>query len=105
MSSSPSPTLHDVDSYCLDDFAFEKLINFDQSSTNNPDDYNTGFDVIINVGEEPYTKRFRGHSAILSRKSLYFRSAFSKCFAKKHGDVYLFDKPNMSPKVFTAILR
>jgi hypothetical protein len=103
VSTSPSPTIHDSDSYYLDDLTFEKLINFDQN-TNNLDDHNnnTSFDVVINVGEEPHIKRFRSHSTILSKRSSYFRSAFS---TKKHGDVYLFDKPNMSPKVFTAILR
>ncbi|CAI2174825.1 15212_t:CDS:2, partial [Funneliformis geosporum] len=107
--SSSSSTLYnylfDTDA---DDLAFEKLIQFDpnnNNANNPPSPNNTNFDVIISVGEGTSVKRFRSHSIILCKKSSYFRTAFSNHWAKKQDDMYLFDKPNLSSKVFTAILR
>ncbi|CAG8472704.1 1121_t:CDS:2 [Funneliformis caledonium] len=104
-SSTLNNNLFDTDA---DDLAFEKLIQFDPNNNNaniplSPN--NTNFDVIISVGEGPSVKRFRSHSIILCKRSYYFRTAFSNHWVKKQGDMYFFDKPNLSSKVFTTILR
>ncbi|CAG8548098.1 3294_t:CDS:2 [Cetraspora pellucida] len=86
-----------------DDLEFERLIKIDNNA---PFNYGPGnFDVIICVGEEPNVERFRSHSVILSKRSSYFRTALSSTWAKKCGNIFFFEKPNMSPKVFTSILR
>jgi hypothetical protein len=65
------------------------------------DDYN----VIIQVGEKENTKEFRSHSVILRARSPYFKSAFSSSWITKKNDMIIFNKPNITPKVFDMILR
>lgn len=65
------------------------------------DEYN----VIIEVGQSPNFQIFHAHSIILRARSPYFRSALSKNWAKKDGDLVTFSKPNISPKVFDIILQ
>ncbi|CAG8446935.1 14355_t:CDS:2, partial [Dentiscutata heterogama] len=60
--------------------------------------------VIIEVGQSPNFQIFHAHSIILRARSPYFRSALSKNWAKKDGDLMTFSKPNISPKVFEIIL-
>ncbi|EXX63240.1 BTB/POZ protein [Rhizophagus irregularis DAOM 181602=DAOM 197198] len=62
------------------------------------DDYNVKIKV---EGEEI----FKAHSVILRARSNYFRSAFSSNWAKKEGDFYIFEKPNVTPIVFQIILK
>ncbi|CAG8746046.1 18337_t:CDS:2, partial [Acaulospora morrowiae] len=86
------------------DIAFERLIELNDSKI--PVKYGkSNFDVVISVGKEPNVKKFRSHSVVLSMRSSYFRAALSSTWAKKQGDVFYFDKPNITPKVFTVILR
>ncbi|RHZ44696.1 hypothetical protein Glove_712g15 [Diversispora epigaea] len=60
--------------------------------------------VIIEVGQSPNFQRFHAHSIILRARSPYFRVALSTNWAKRDGDSIVFSKPNISPKVFEAIL-
>ncbi|GBC05789.1 hypothetical protein RclHR1_06420012 [Rhizophagus clarus] len=63
----------------------------------NADDYN----VIIKVGDS----NFKAHSCILRARSPYFHSALSREWAIKEGNIIIFEKPNISPKIFEMILR
>ncbi|RIA90440.1 BTB/POZ protein, partial [Glomus cerebriforme] len=63
-------------------------------------------DVIINVGSESNSKTFYAHSLILTSQSTYFRTALSSNWIKKDDDMnIIFEKPNVSPKIFETILR
>jgi hypothetical protein len=62
-----------------------------------------GADVIIYAGENE--KEFRAHSAILSIRSQYFRTAFSDKWAEKKDGMLAFKKPNIEPDIFQIILR
>src|SRR2546430_13935225 len=65
------------------------------------DEYN----VIIKVGQEPEFEVFNAHSVVLRAKSPYFHTALSKEWRKEENGKILFEKPNVSPKVFDFILR
>ncbi|CAG8518755.1 5563_t:CDS:2, partial [Dentiscutata heterogama] len=63
-----------------------------------------GYDVVIHVGEEPNVKEFRTHSVMLAARCPYFQTALSSKWAKKQGDIFVFRKPNISPRTFNEIL-
>ncbi|GES79521.1 BTB/POZ protein [Rhizophagus clarus] len=63
------------------------------------------YDVIIQVGEELNTEDFKAHSNILKIRSSYFDTALSSNWAKKEGNIYTFNKPNVSPNIFRIILK
>ena len=63
------------------------------------------YDVIIYAGEEPNIKEIHAHSNILSIRSKYFRTAFSKEWAEKKDGMFILRKPNISPHLFNIILR
>ncbi|RIB23927.1 hypothetical protein C2G38_2071356 [Gigaspora rosea] len=63
-----------------------------------------GYDVVIQVGEEPNVKEFRTHSVMLAARCPYFQTALSSKWAKKQGDIFIFRKPNISPRTFKEIL-
>ncbi|CAG8532388.1 17536_t:CDS:2, partial [Dentiscutata erythropus] len=63
-----------------------------------------GYDVVIQVGEEPNVKEFRTHSVMLAARCPYFQTALSSKWAKKQGDIFVFRKPNISPRTFKEIL-
>ncbi|RHZ84092.1 hypothetical protein Glove_85g86 [Diversispora epigaea] len=66
------------------------------------DDYN----VTIKVGENQNTQEFHAHSIILRARSPYFKSALSNQWANNKKDgMILFTKPNVSPPVFTLIIK
>jgi hypothetical protein len=64
-----------------------------------------GYDLIINVGEEPLVKTFKAHKAILGAHSPYFRRALSNEWAKQEDNKIIFNKPNVSPPIFDVILK
>ncbi|GBC01814.1 hypothetical protein RclHR1_04340011 [Rhizophagus clarus] len=64
-----------------------------------------GYDVIIHIGEDQNIKEFHAHSNILCARSQYFRSAFSNEWAEKKDGKFIFRKPNISPQLFSIILR
>jgi hypothetical protein len=65
------------------------------------DEYN----VIIKIGQEPNLKTFNAHSIILRAQSPYFHRALSKEWRKEENGKILFEKPNVSPKIFDFILK
>lgn len=62
-------------------------------------------DVIIQVGQEPEHREFKVHSLILRARSPYFNAALSSEWIRKQENKIIFNKPNMSPKVFEIILK
>ncbi|CAG8615538.1 4157_t:CDS:2 [Acaulospora morrowiae] len=66
------------------------------------DDYN----VLINVGDDSSgVSSFHAHSVVLRARSPYFRTALSNDWAKKEGGIMIFSKPNISPAIFSLILK
>ena len=84
-------------------------------------EYAEDYDVIIRVGggnnivnsncgkntSSRYIRQleFQAHSLILRARSEYFRAALSSKWARKEGERFIFEKPNISPIVFGVILR
>ncbi|CAB4376524.1 unnamed protein product [Rhizophagus irregularis] len=64
-----------------------------------------GYDVIIYTGEGQSMKEIHAHSNILCIRSQYFRTAFSNERAEKRDGKFIFKKPNISPQLFSIILR
>ncbi|KAG9294318.1 hypothetical protein G9A89_001823 [Geosiphon pyriformis] len=62
-------------------------------------------DVKIVVGEAPNIRTFHAHSPILAARSPYFAVALSSNGIKRENNPIIFDKPNISPKIFEIILR
>lgn len=62
------------------------------------------YDVVIRVGESPDVKKFQANSRMLSSRCSYFRTALSSSWARKENDIYIIEKPNISPKVFEIVL-
>ncbi|RGB26322.1 hypothetical protein C1646_424486 [Rhizophagus diaphanus] len=50
-------------------------------------------------------KEIHAHSNILCIRSQYFRTAFSNEWAEKSDGKFIFKKPNISPQLFSIILR
>ncbi|EXX56505.1 hypothetical protein GLOIN_2v1842955 [Rhizophagus irregularis DAOM 181602=DAOM 197198] len=71
------------------------------SILNDVDDYN----VIIQVGENNNIKEFKAHSAILCARSEYFKGALSNNWVTKKNGMIIYEKPNITPKVFDMILK
>lgn len=67
----------------------------------NADDFNT----IIRIGQDPNVQTFYAHSNILRALSPYFNKALSKDWVKKENEMFVFDKPNVSPSCFEIILK
>jgi len=63
------------------------------------------YDVLIQVGEEPNVKEFHAHSVILRARCPYFRRGLSKEWACRLDNKIVFRKTNISPAVFSVILR
>ncbi|KAG9295650.1 hypothetical protein G9A89_002968 [Geosiphon pyriformis] len=68
-------------------------------------EYADDFNVIVKVGNQPEFAVFQAHSIILRARSEYFRAALSSNWAKKEGESFVFEKPNISPTVFDVILK
>ena len=63
------------------------------------------YDIEIKVGSNDDVKIFKAHSLILKARSLYFRTALSDNWVKRsESGTILFEKENISPKVFETIL-
>ena len=78
-----------------------KLINDLTNVLNESDCY----DVEIKIGNGDDFKIFEAHSHILKARSLYFRTALSDNWVKKSEDgIILFEKENLSSKIFEIIL-
>ncbi|CAG8786820.1 23610_t:CDS:2 [Gigaspora margarita] len=63
-------------------------------------------DISIQVGDESNKAYFYAHSLILRTRSSYFREVLSKLGDKLESEkVILFDKPNITPKLFEILFR
>jgi len=80
-----------------------KLVN-DLSDLLNESNF---YDVEIRVGEDENVRTFKAHSIILKVRSSYFKAALSNNWVKKSEDnnnIILFEKKNISPKIFEVLL-
>ena len=63
------------------------------------------YDVEIRIGANENIKTFKAHSFILEARSSYFKVALSSNWIKRSDDgIILFEKPNISPKIFEVLL-
>ncbi|KAG9296960.1 hypothetical protein G9A89_003674 [Geosiphon pyriformis] len=62
-------------------------------------------DVMIQVGQDSYSKVFKAHANLLRARSPYFRAALKKDWAIKENGMFMFSKPNISTLVFEIILK
>ena len=78
-----------------------KILN-DLTNVMNESDY---YDVEIKIGNGDDVKIFKAHSHILKARSSYFRVALSDNWVKRSDNgIILFEKENLSPKIFEVIL-
>ncbi|GBB94932.1 hypothetical protein RclHR1_24440001 [Rhizophagus clarus] len=63
------------------------------------------YDVIIEVGNDPYVRIFRAHMVILHYRSTYIRRILSTNKKKNDGDLVHIKLSNILPKIFQIILR
>ncbi len=80
-----------------------KLVN-DFSNLLKESDYH---DVEIKIGtdEQDDVKIFKAHSDILKTRCSYFKAALSNNWIKRSdNDIILFEKENISPKIFEVLL-
>ena len=78
-----------------------KLVNDLTDLLNESDHY----DMEIEIGENDDIKIFKAHSNILKSRSSYFKAALSGGWVKRAGNgVILFEKKNISPKIFEVLL-
>ncbi|CAG8446367.1 9610_t:CDS:2, partial [Dentiscutata heterogama] len=61
-------------------------------------------DLIIEVGENPNSEKFRAHTEILSNSTPYFECALSPSWAIFENNEIIFKKPNITPQVFHVVL-
>src|SRR5437660_1723239 len=78
-----------------------KLVNDLTKSLNESNFY----DVEIKVGINENVKTFKAHSTILEARSSYFKVALSSNWIKRSDNgMILFEKENISPKIFEVLL-
>ena len=78
-----------------------KLLN-DLTNVMSESDY---YDVEIKIGNDDDVKIFKAHSHILKARSLYFRAALSDNWVERsENGIILFEKENLSSKIFEIIL-
>ena len=78
-----------------------KLLN-DLTNVMNGSDY---YDLEIKIGNGDGVKIFKAHSHILKTRSLYFRAALSDNWVERsENGIILFEKENLSSKIFEIIL-
>ena len=78
-----------------------KLVNDLTKSLNESNFY----DVEIKVGINENIKTFKAHSTILEARSSYFKVALSNNWVKRSDNgIILFEKENISPKIFELLL-
>src|SRR6266498_916026 len=63
------------------------------------------YDIIIEVGNDPYVKIFRAHMAILHYRSPYLQRILSTNKKKNDGTLAHIKLPNILPETFQIILR
>ena len=68
-------------------------------------DDNEYYDIIIEVGNDPYVKIFRAHMIILKNRSPYLRRILSTYQKENDGTLIHIKLPNTFPEIFQIILR
>ena len=68
-------------------------------------DDNEYYDVIIEVGNDPYVKIFHAHMVILNYRSPYLRRILSTNKRKDDGNMVHIKLPNILPETFQTILK
>src|SRR5579871_5790592 len=63
------------------------------------------YDIIIEVGNDPYVKIFRAHMVILHYRSPYLRRILSANKKENNGTLTHIKLPNISPEIFQIVLR
>ncbi|GBC10330.1 hypothetical protein RclHR1_09530005 [Rhizophagus clarus] len=63
------------------------------------------YDIIIEVGNDPYVKVFRAHMVILNYRSPYLRRILSTNKKKNDGTLTYIKLPNILPEIFQIVLR
>ena len=64
------------------------------------------YDIEIKVGVEQNVKTFKAHSNILKARSSYFKVALSVNWIKRsENGIILFEKENISPRIFEVLLK
>ncbi|CAG8579012.1 12633_t:CDS:2 [Ambispora gerdemannii] len=64
-------------------------------------DLSDEYNITILVGDtNGKLVKFQAHSLILRARSPYFKRALSKDWSKKEGEMHIFKKPNISPKIY-----
>ncbi|GBB90701.1 hypothetical protein RclHR1_17740001 [Rhizophagus clarus] len=66
---------------------------------------NEFYDIIIEVGDDPYVKIFRAHMVILNYRSPYLRRILSTNVKKNDGTLAHVKLPYISPEIFQMVLR
>src|SRR5437764_13531507 len=93
--------LVDLNDYTLPLKYINKLINDLTKSLSESNFY----DVEIKVGVNENIKIFKAHSIILEARSSYFKVALSNNWVKRSDNgIILFEKENISPKIFELLL-
>jgi hypothetical protein len=93
--------LVDLNDYTLPLKYINKLLNDLTKSLSESNFY----DVEIKVGINEDIKTFKVHSTILEARSSYFKVALSRNWVKRSDDgIILFEKENISPKIFELLL-
>ena len=63
------------------------------------------YDIIIEVGNNPFVKIFRAHMVILHYRSSYLRRILSTVKKKDDGTLVHIKLPNILPETFQVILK
>ena len=63
------------------------------------------YDITIEVGNDPYVKIFRAHMVILNYRSPYLKRILSTNKKKNDGTFTHIKLPNISPEIFSVVLR
>ena len=63
------------------------------------------YDITIEVGKDSYVKVFRAHMVILNYRSSYLRRILSTNKNKNDGTLTHIKLPNISPEIFSVVLR
>ena len=86
----------------MDNNEFLSELSQNLLETLNDDEY---YDIIIEVGNDPYVKIFRAHMVILNYRSPYLQRILSNNKKKSDGTLEHIKLPSISPETFQIILR
>jgi len=80
-----------------------KLVNDFSNLLKESDHYNV--EIKVGTDKQDGVKTFKAHSDILKTRCSYFKAALSNNWIKRSDDgIILFEKENISPKIFEVLL-